>query len=78
MSIKITLNDKDYQTSSTTIKELVLELIQHNGNSVDVINLEDSHYAVAVNGKIIPKSNHSECKLNDNDVVDVYSLLAGG
>lgn len=35
-------------------------------------------FAVAVNGKIVPRSKHQEFVINAGDKIEIFALMAGG
>lgn len=49
----------------------LLELLEQHG-------LEAQGVAVAVNGEVVPRSDHGEVTLRTGDVVDVVSAVPGG
>lgn len=65
--MRVNLNDKLVITSCKNLKDFLQEL-----NS-----LPDA-YAVAVNGKIIPKSIHESTIIHEDDDIEVFALMAGG
>ena len=34
--------------------------------------------AVAINGEVIPRVNHSQCRLQENDRVEIIQAVGGG
>lgn len=65
--MQVKLNDKKIQTEAKTLLELL--------GSIDTL---PSAYAVAINGKIIPKSSHVTTALHEDDDIEVFALMAGG
>lgn len=49
----------------------LLELLHHEG-------LAERRVAVEINGRIIPRSQHAQTRLNDGDQVEIVHALGGG
>ncbi|KRG60840.1 thiamine biosynthesis protein ThiS [Stenotrophomonas koreensis] len=49
----------------------LLELLQSEG-------LAERRVAVEINGRIIPRSQHAQTRLNDGDQVEIVHALGGG
>lgn len=49
----------------------LLELLHHEG-------LAERRVAVEINGRIIPRSQHAQTRLNDGDLVEIVHALGGG
>lgn len=66
--MNIKLNEEDVSIECTTLKEL-LELY---------VKELPVNYAVAINSKIIPKTEYENTLLHENDEVEIYSFVVGG
>ncbi|MBT3277455.1 sulfur carrier protein ThiS [Candidatus Thioglobus sp.] len=53
--------------NSATAKDLISQL-----------NFQDQRIALEVNESIIPKSEHSEFELNENDQIEIIKAVGGG
>ncbi len=67
--ITLTLNGKIHETSASTVKDLVEELVGE-GSQVNGI-------AVAVNGKVVARSQWDQ-SLQSGETVDVLNAVQGG
>ena len=65
MNIKV--NGKQINTSSETLGELINEL-----------NLSGKWLAIAINGKVIPKSKVTSFKIKEGDNIDIFAPTGGG
>ena len=45
---------------------------------IATLALEGSRYAVEVNEELIPRSEHADCVLKENDRVEVVQAIGGG
>ncbi|WP_067223200.1 sulfur carrier protein ThiS [Marinomonas gallaica] len=45
---------------------------------IDALVSSEQRVAVAVNQQVVPRSQWSECLLNDNDRIDIFESIAGG
>lgn len=64
----IVVNDKVHETKDNlTISELLAEL-----------ELTVRHVAVEVNKELVPREEHDEFQLNENDQLEVVTLVGGG
>ncbi len=52
---------------SATAEDLIIQL-----------NYQDQRIALEVNEAIIPKSNHAEFSLNENDRIEIIKAVGGG
>lgn len=67
-AMNILLNgDSRTLAAATTL----LELLHHEG-------LAERRVAVEINGRIIPRSQHAQTRLNDGDQVEIVHALGGG
>ena len=41
-------------------------------------NIKNKYYAVEINGKIIPKSNHGTYVIKDGDSIEIVTAIGGG
>lgn len=48
------------------------------GGLLDQLSVLDQRLAVEVNREIIPRSQHAEFKLNENDRVEIIQAVGGG
>ena len=67
--MELTLNNDILKFEDDSTLQVVLE-------SVDLINKKG--IAVAVNASVIPKTNWSNFKLNNNDKIMIITATAGG
>jgi sulfur carrier protein len=65
--MSIQLNGETTETSAQTIAELLHEL-----------NAPQSGVAVALNGAVVPRAEHSETALREGDEVEVIRAVQGG
>ncbi|MGB1465840.1 MAG: sulfur carrier protein ThiS [Alcanivorax nanhaiticus] len=65
--MKLTVNGDTLTLTGTTIADLVAQL-----------KLTGRRLAVEVNREIIPKSQHGDFTLNDDDVVEIVHAIGGG
>ena len=65
--MRIVINQTEYQ-------------VPHQSLVRDALALIDAKppYAVAVNMNFVPKSQYSECVLNENDEIEVITPVTGG
>lgn len=42
------------------------------------LNLNAQYFAVAVNDKVVPRSEHANTKINDGDRIEVIHAVGGG
>ena len=64
---RLTLNGKQINISSDTVVDLLNEL-----------SIPCETCAVAVNGEIVSRAKHPECKLNAGDCVEIIRPIGGG
>ncbi len=65
--MNITLNHKEQTIQSTTIDGLIEEF-----------SIETKGVAIALNNRVIPRSNWGATKLNEGDKVVIVSAVFGG
>jgi sulfur carrier protein len=65
--MRILLNNKDYNTESGSVSELLEEL---NCNTATVI--------LTLNGDVLEKNKFNETPLKENDSVELFSFVGGG
>ena len=66
--MKIVLNGEEKQLNAPlTVSGLLRE-----------IGYADRRVAVEINREIVPRSRHPECRLHDNDRVEVVLAIGGG
>lgn len=65
--MKLTVNGDTLTLDGTTIADLVIQL-----------NLVGRRLAVEVNRDIVPKSQHGDFTLSDDDVVEIVHAIGGG
>ncbi|BAP15472.1 MAG: thiamin biosynthesis protein [Alcanivorax borkumensis] len=65
--MKLTVNGDTLTLNGNTIADLVSQL-----------ELTGRRLAVEVNREIIPKSQHSDFALNEDDVVEIVHAIGGG
>jgi sulfur carrier protein len=65
--MRIVVNQVEYELPSQSVIADALSLINAK-----------PPYAVAVNLNFVPKTKHSEYRLNDNDQVEVIAPVTGG
>jgi sulfur carrier protein len=65
--MRILLNNKDYNTESGSVSELLEEL---NCNIATVI--------LTLNGDVLEKNKFNETPLKENDSVELFSFVGGG
>ena len=41
-------------------------------------NIKNKYYAIEINGKIIPKSNHETYVIKDGDSIEIVTAIGGG
>ncbi|SBT18643.1 Sulfur carrier protein ThiS [Marinomonas gallaica] len=58
--------------------ELVQSEHSHLSTLIDELVSSEQRVAVAVNQQVVPRSQWSECLLNDNDRIDIFESIAGG
>ena len=70
--MKIIFNDKPAEVGSTALLDVLSEL--------GIIKNAEEIYgmAVSLNDSIISKSDYQNCKLHENDRLDVFYMMAGG
>jgi sulfur carrier protein len=67
MKISINGNVKQFNHEKLTISALVMTL-----------NLTGKRLAIEKNGEIVPRSQFSETKLQDGDVLEIVGAVGGG
>jgi len=45
---------------------------------LDTLKFVEKHYAVEVNGDVVPRDRHAEFLLSDGDQLEIVSLVGGG
>ncbi len=65
--MKLIVNNQEKELSSRKISELIREL-----------EIGEEFIAVAVNGKVVRRSNWQEIDLSDGDRIDIMSPVGGG
>lgn len=65
--MKVQVNNKEVETSSTTLSQLTQEL-----------NLPVQGIAVAVNNRMIPRTQWEEYRLKENDSLIIIKAACGG
>ncbi len=66
--MKITVNDENQEVpSGTTIASLL-----------GLLNMQPRFVAVERNKELIPRGEHSGCELQENDQVEIVTLVGGG
>lgn len=65
--MKIKFNSQMLETNSKNLDEFINSLEQ-----------KPSSFALVLNGQIIPKSLYKETLISDNDVIEIFTLMAGG
>jgi sulfur carrier protein len=65
--MKIKFNGQMLETNSKNLDEFINSLEQ-----------KPSSFALVLNGQIIPKSLYKETLISDNDVIEIFTLMAGG
>lgn len=65
--MKLYVNDELVQSDHRQLSTLIDELVS-----------SEQRVAVAVNQQVVPRSQWSECLLNDNDRIDIFESIAGG
>ena len=70
--MKIIFNDKPAEVGCTALLDVLSEL--------GIIKNADEIYgmAVSLNDSIISKNDYKNCKLQENDRLDVFYMMAGG
>lgn len=68
MNIKrITLNGKPIETSSHTLKDIIIEL-----------NINSRYLAIAVNNEVVPASEHDKAVIRNDDHIEIIQPVSGG
>ena len=68
ISVNVTVNDRPQaMDSGSTIADLLKRL-----------DITVRHVAVEVNGELIPREQHNEYQLSDDDRIEVVTLVGGG
>ena len=66
--MNILLNNKPEKIfDGSTIKELL-----------EIKNIKDKYYAVEINKRIIPKSDHETHVIKDGDRIEIITAIGGG
>ena len=66
--MQITVNDQQQEhPDGTTVAQLI-----------GAMELNPLHVAVEVNKQLVTRSLHSETKLNENDQLEIVTLVGGG
>lgn len=66
--MQIILNGQNYQVKDRiTIHDLVIDL-----------KCKDGNIAIAINGKLVPKSSHLHTWLAENDKLEIVTAFQGG
>lgn len=65
--MQLYVNDERVQSEHRQLSTLIDELVS-----------SEQRVAVAVNQQVVPRSQWSECVLNDNDRIDIFESIAGG
>ncbi|WP_417503467.1 sulfur carrier protein ThiS [Marinomonas gallaica] len=65
--MQLYVNDELVQSEHRQLSTLIDELVS-----------SEQRVAVAVNQQVVPRSQWSECLLNDNDRIDIFESIAGG
>ena len=66
--MNIQLNGQQYQA----------ELDCTLSNLIESLGLEREGIAVAINGEVVPRANHENCRLRENDRVEIIQAVGGG
>lgn len=66
--MKIIVNDESQDVASGTT---VAELLQ-------TLEIEPRHVAVEINLDLVPRARHGEHELQENDVLEIVTLVGGG
>ncbi len=45
---------------------------------LDVLNIEQRRVAVAINGEVVPRTEHDTTALKDGDQVEIVRMVGGG
>lgn len=65
--MKLRVNDKEVETKATTLSQLSLEL-----------SLPQAGIAVAINQRMIPRTEWDVCPLHDGDSIIIIKAVCGG
>lgn len=65
--MQLTVNGKTADVAATRVDHLLKEL-----------EYEGTHYAVAVNWKVVPRSRWTETVLNEGDEIEILTPRQGG
>ena len=66
--ITVTYNDKPMQIDDNTSVAAF----------IDLINVDQSNMAIAVNGQVVPKNERTSTLLNDGDSILLIKAFSGG
>lgn len=70
--MKITLNGKDMETEGSSLRDILIqEKIIEDSRQVYGI-------AVTVNEKIVSKKNIASFEIAEGDIIEVFTMVAGG
>ena len=47
-------------------------------NLIDALELTGKRIAVEVNDELVPRSEHTDCQLNEGDRVEIVQAIGGG
>ena len=68
LPLRLIINGQEQEIqSSINITELLLE-----------IEIKGSHYAVALNSKVLPRSSYEKTLLSANDRIEIVTAVGGG
>ncbi len=45
---------------------------------LDVLDIEQRRVAVAINGEVVPRTEHGQTSLKDGDQVEIVRMVGGG
>lgn len=65
----VTVNGEPRSVEAGCVREL-LELLGHGSDRTGI--------AVAVNGRVVPRSDWSHCRIEDGDAIEIVGAVQGG